>query len=166
MDFATILGPKAPRVGGMISLSTFRGRALTLDLAQEKLIVETPKTLAERVRGMTPITSRLATGANGAELTAFIGIPAGTTMLWMEWDSENNAPTFLAPHAAALLGMDSTGRGDVQLTLASNARPTVAAMAKDIIHDGVLSGRFLERATWSIDLATGRMWMGPLAPRP
>lgn len=165
MDFAEMLGPKAPKVDGMISLSTLRGRALTLDLPHDRLVVETPASLAARVRDMTPLTARLATGVSGGELGVYIGVPAGTTMLWLEWDSEHNARTFLAPHAAKLLGLtDSTGRGDIELPLAPRVRPTIAVQTKDIIHDGVLSARFLERATWSVDLATGRMWIGAIAP--
>lgn len=167
MDFAQILGPNAPKVAGMISLSTFRGRALTLDLAHERLVVETPASLAARVRDMTPITARLATGVSGGELGVFVGVPVHATMLWLEWDSENNGRTFLAPHAAKLLGVtDSTGRGSVALPLAPGVHPVIAVQAKEIIHDGVLSARFLERATWSVDLATGRMWIGSIAPVP
>lgn len=167
MDFAKILGPTAPKVGGMISLSTLRGRALTLDLTHDRLVVESPASLAARVHGMTPLTARLATGVSGGELGVFVGVPVQTTELWLEWDSENNARTFLAPHAAKLLGViDSTGRGDVALPLAPGVHPVIAVQTKDIIHDGVLSARFLERATWSVDLESGRMWVGPVAPPP
>jgi hypothetical protein len=167
MDFAQILGPNAPHVDGMISLSTLRGKALTLDLERNQLVIETPATLARRVRDMTPLTARLATGISGGELGVFVGVPVEKTMLWLEWDSENNARTFLAPHAATLLGVtDSTGRGDVALPLAPTLRPVLAVQKKEIIHDGVLSARFLERATWTVDLTTGRMWVGPIAPMP
>lgn len=167
MDFAKILGPNAPKVGGMISLSTLRGHALTLDLPHDRLVVETPASLAARVHDMTPLTARLATGVSGGELGVFVGVPVQTTMLWLEWDSENNGRTFLAPHAAKLLGVtDSAGRGSVALPLAPGLDPVIAVQAKEIIHDGVLSARFLERATWSVDLATGRMWVGPIAPVP
>jgi len=167
MDFAKILGPNAPKVGGMISLSTLRGRALTLDLEHERLTIETPASLAARVRDMTPLSARIATGVSGGEFGVFVGIPVQTTMLWLEWDSENNGRTFLAPHAARLLGVtDSTGRGAVTLPLAPGVHPVIAVQAKEIIHDGVLSARFLERATWSVDLATGRLWIGPIAPVP
>ena len=167
MDFGPMLGPTAPHVDGMISLSTLRGRALTLDLDKNQLIVETPTTLARRVRDMTPLAARLATGVSGDELGVYIGIPVEKTMLWLEWDSEHNARTFLAPHAAALLGLtDSTGRGEIALPFAPNVQPVIAVQTKDIIHDGVLSARLLERATWTIDLATSRMWVGTIAPPP
>jgi hypothetical protein len=167
MDLAQMLGPSAPRVDGMISLSTQRGRALTLDFEGNQLIVETPATLEARVRDMTPLAARLATGVSGGELGVFIGVPVETTMLWLEWDSEHNARTFLAPHAAALLGVtDSTGQGAIALPLAPTVKPVIAVQTKDIIHDGVLSARFLERATWSVDLATGRMWVGAIGQVP
>jgi hypothetical protein len=36
--------------------------------------------------------------------------------------------------------------------------------AKRIIHDGVLSAGVLARAEWTIDLAAGHMWVGPVRP--
>lgn len=116
---------------------------------------------------MTPLAARLATGISGGELGVFIGVPVQTTVLWLEWDSEHNARTFLAPHAAKLLGVaDSTQQATIELPLAPGVHPTIAVQTKDIIHDGVLSARFLERATWSVDLATGRMWVGAISPTP
>jgi len=169
MDLAKLLGPGAPPVHGMISLMSFRGRLLTLDLAADRLIVETPQSFAERTRHMTPIDVRLATGPNGGELEAFVGLTARNgAKLWFEWDSENNASTLIAPSAAALLGADTTSTAlDVPVQFAEGVSATVPAHLKsDMIHDGVLSAGFLERATWSVDLEHGRMWVGSIAPIP
>jgi len=169
MDLAKLLGPGAPAVHGMISLMSFRDRLITLDLAANRLIVETPKTLAERTRRMTPIDVRLATGPNGGELEAFIGLTARNgAKLWFEWDSENNASTLIAPSAAALLGADTTNAAfDMPVQFAPGVSTTIPVRLKgDMIHDGVLSAGFLERATWSVDLEHGRMWVGPIAPLP
>lgn len=35
---------------------------------------------------------------------------------------------------------------------------------KEIIHDGMLSAAAIARAVWTVDLAAGRMWVGPVAP--
>ena len=167
MDLAKLLGPRAPAVRGQISLKSFAGRSITLDLAHDQLIVETPASLAARVRGMTPVPVRLATGENGGQLSAYVGVRAPNgAMLWMEWDSENNASTLIAPYALAMLGGDTTQRAsDVRLALGEGNTVTVPVLLKkDMIHDGVLSAGFLERAVWTLDLEHGRMWVGPVAP--
>lgn len=167
MDLGRILGPHAPAVRGLISLASFRGRLLTVDLAHDRLVLETPESMAERVRSMTPVDARLATGVDGGMVDAFVGVRApGGAELWLEWDSENGASTLLAPYAAAMLGGDSTSRrADVRLPLARGLDAAVPAMIKaDMIHDGVLSAGFIERAVWTLDLDRGRMWVGPVAP--
>lgn len=167
MELGRILGPRAPAVRGLISLASFRGRLLTVDLAHDVLVLETPASLAARVRSMTPVDVRLATGAAGGELDAFVGVRApGGAELWLEWDSENGASTLLAPYAAAMLGGDSTARrADLRLPLASGVDATVPVMIKaNMIHDGVLSAGLIERAVWTLDLEHGRMWVGAVAP--
>lgn len=167
MDLAKMLGPQAPEVHGQVSLKSFAGRTLTLDLAHDRIILETPASAAARVRRMTPVTMRLATGEGGGQLTPYVGIRApGGAMLWFEWDSENGASTLIAPYALAMLGGDSTARGgDVSLPLARGLDVLAPVMVKKgMIHDGVLSAAFLERAVWTVDLKDGRMWVGPVAP--
>ena len=167
MDLARLLGPHAPAVRGMISLNAFAGRALTLDLAHEQMIVETPASLAERVRHMTAVPMRIATGEHGGQLAVYVGIRATNgAMLWFEWDSENNASTLVSPQALALLGDDSTSRmTDLPVTLAPGVNVVIPMMTKaNMIHDGVLSAGFMERAVWTVDLARGELWVGSIAP--
>jgi len=166
MDLAKLLGPRAPKVRGQVSLTAFEGRALTLDLAHDRLIVETPASLASRVRHMTPVPMRLATGEHGGQLTVYVGLRARNgAMLWFEWDSENNASTLVSPDALALLGGDSTSRvSDLPVTVAPGVDVVIPMMTKgNMIHDGVLSAGFMERAVWTVDLAHGKLWVGPIA---
>lgn len=167
MDLAAMLGPRAPAVRGQISLASFRGRLLTVDLAHDRLILETAASLTARVRSMRPVAARLATGGDGGMLDVYVGVraPGGAT-LWLEWDSENGASTLLAPYAVAMFGGDSAARtADLRLPLATGLDVTVPVTIKrDMIHDGVLSAAFLERAVWTVDLERGRMWVGPVTP--
>lgn len=166
-DLATLLGPRAPAVRGMIALDAFAGQALTLDLAHERMIVETHASLAARVRGMTPVPMRVATGEHGGQLTVYVGVRARNgAMLWFEWDSENNASTLVSPHALALLGADSTSRmTDLPVALTPGAQTLIPMITKgNMIHDGVLSAGFMGRAVWTVDLAHGQLWVGPIAP--
>ena len=157
-----------PPVHGMISLHTLAGRALTLDLPHDRVIVESAASLRERVRTRAPLRLRLATGLDGASLDAYVGVPAGPAMLWLLWDSGHQATTFVAPHAAQRLGLADTvpdrSSGVVTLALAPGIAARTPVMAKRIIHDGVLSAGALARAEWTIDLAGDRMWVGPVRP--
>jgi hypothetical protein len=157
-----------PPVHGMISLHTFAGRALTLDLAHARVTLETPASLEGRVRRMTPLRSRIATGLNGGDLTAYVAVPADGGELWMLWDSGNHATTFVAPFAAPLLGLADTvpdrTRGVASLVLAPGLTVRAPVQARRIVRDGVLAASVLARAAWTVDLADGRMWVGPVAP--
>lgn len=167
MDLAAMLGPRARAVRGMIGLNSFAGHALTLDLAHDRMVLETTASLAERARHMTPVPMRIATGEHGGQLTVYVGLRARNgAMLWMEWDSENNASTLVSPQALALLGGDSSSRmTDLTVMIAPGVDVVVPMMTKaNMIHDGVLSAAFMERAEWTADLEHGRLWVGPIAP--
>jgi hypothetical protein len=167
VDMAALLDTPAPRVHGVVSLRTFAGHAVTLDLAHDQLVVETPASLARRTRTMRELPARIATGVSGADLDLFVGLRAGGVPLWLEWDSGHQAPTFLAPHAARLLGVaDSAMRADAALPLLPDDTVTAPVVVKDIIYDGVLSAGFLERAVWTVDSEHGRVWVGPVARIP
>jgi len=160
---ADLLGGDAHGLQGVLSLQAFAGFTVTLDLAHDRLVVETPASAASRTRGMRELPARLATGPAGADLDLFVGVPVAATTLWMEWDSGHQAPTFVAPHAARLLGLpDSVKRADATLALGTTVVAPVAV--RDVIYDGVLSAALLERATWTADLARGRLWVSDVAP--
>ena len=164
-DLMSVLGPDAPRVDGMISLRTFAGQTLTLDLPAGRLTVETAESRESRVRGMTPLDVRLATGLEGGSLTAYVGVPVGPAVWWFGWDSGHQGTSFVAPWVAAALGMDSTqSSADQRLALAPALEVLMPVERKEIIHDGMLSAAAIARAVWTVDLAAGRMWVGPVAP--
>ena len=72
----------------------------------------------------------------------------------------------MAPFALALLGGDSASRtSDLRVSLAPGRDVIIPVLRKDnMIHDGVLSAGFIERAVWTVDLEHERMWVGPVAP--
>jgi hypothetical protein len=165
MDLGPVLGPGAPRVDGMLSLRTFAGQAITLDVSGGQLTVESAASLERRARGMTPLRMRLATGLEGGELTAYVAVPAAGEDLWLEWDSGNAAPTLLTPRSARLLGLpDSARGGEARLAMAPGVEVLAPVAVREIIHDGVLSAGMVARAVWTADLATGRLWAGPVRP--
>src|SRR5580765_3040238 len=54
-----------PKVGGIVSLETFAGRALTLDLGRERLVVETAASLEGRSKHGRELDTRIARPSAG-----------------------------------------------------------------------------------------------------
>lgn len=169
-DLMTLLPPDWPRLDGLISLRTFAGRRLTLDLAANALLLDTSArtgaTDAQPGPGTVPVAGRLATGPSGAELLVFAGITIGTDTLWLEVDSGNLAAVQLAPHAARLLGMaDSVGaEQSLMLPLAPGYGTAVRARVSELALDGALNAAWLEQGRLTLDLSDGRLWWTPSTP--
>jgi hypothetical protein len=114
---------------------------------------------------MTPLDVRLATGLEGGALTAYVGVPVGPAVYWFGWDSGHQGTTFVAPWVATALAMDSAAAvADRRLALTPGVDVLVPVQRKEIIHDAMFSAGTIARAAWTIDLAAGRMWIGPVAP--
>lgn len=151
--------PMPPTLGGLIGLSSFRDKALTLDYAHDRIVVETPQSLRARVASMKPLELRLATLPSGA-VEAFVQAKAAHGTLWLQLDSGNNGPTFLAPHAIEQLGLalpaGATKRVELDLT---HFQPMQADVARrDMIYDGQLGLELIRRMLITIDLARGKAW--------
>jgi hypothetical protein len=159
-DIMKLLPAGWPPLSGVISLHTFAGLAITMDLAHDRLVVETPASFAARVRKMTPLEGRLATGMDGAAVSLFVAARVGGGKLWLELDSGNLDVIQLAPYAARLLGVADVP-ADVTLRLApSHAITSPARRHRTVIYDGVLSERAIAGDVYTMDLATGKLWVG------
>ncbi|MDE3216732.1 MAG: nuclear transport factor 2 family protein [Gemmatimonadota bacterium] len=159
LDLSPLLGKGAPPVGGLVGLASFGGQAITLDLAHDRVTVETPASLAARVRAMHPIHVRLVRGAGG-DVVPFIEARADTGTLWLEMDSGNNGPVFLAPHALRQLGLsvEKGKRAEASLDVIGLGPVPATVAGRDMVYDGQLDPAFLRRIVVTIDLATGRAW--------
>lgn len=158
-DLRKLLGKGAPPVGGIIALASFDGQALTIDLAHDRVTIETRHSLARRIRTMRPIKVRIVRDAGGG-VVPFIKVRARTGTLWMEVDSGNNGPVFLAPHAERQLGISIAEHGSRRLDLdvIGLGRVPVTVASRRIIYDGQLDPAFLRQILLTIDLAHGQAW--------
>ena len=161
-DVMAILPDGLPRLDGIISLETFRDRQLIVNLAESRLELHSEGTFRERVRTMTPVPMRVATGNDGSHLTVFLeGRPAGTDQsVWLLLDSGNLAETLLAPHVRD----DSTS--DVTFVFSDSLSVTAPARTADIIYDGALSEALLRQLVVALDLVRGQAWIAPASPGP
>lgn len=163
MDLDALLGG-APPVGGIVSLETFVGQALTVDLAHERLFLETPETLAVRTKGASELAVRCGRQAGGAGLDLFVAVESEHGWLWFELDSGNMAPVLIAPHAYVELGLEAPAEGkveSVELPIVGLGLVPCDAQCKELIYDGLLNAAFFSRFTVSIDLAGVRAWARP-----
>lgn len=71
-----------PPVGGIISLETFAGRAITVDLSNGKLIVEDAASLVERRKSSQEIKIRIARQSAGAGLDVFVAVDGRKEMIY------------------------------------------------------------------------------------
>jgi hypothetical protein len=158
-DLLKLLGKGAPPVGGIVGLASFDGRAVTIDLAHDLVTIETPRSLALRVGGMHPISVRMVRGSGG-DVVPFIEVRAKTGTLWMEVDSGNNGPVFLAPHSQQQLGISipEHGRQPLDLDVIGLGPVPVTAASRDLINDGQLDPAFLRQIQLTVDFEHGRAW--------
>lgn len=158
LDLSKLLG-KAPPVGGILGLASFRDQAVTLDLAHDRLVIETRRSLARRIRGMRPVRIRITRDQAGA-VVPFIEARARTGTLWLEVDSGNAGPVFLAPHAERQLGIAIPARGKRRLGIdvIGLGRVPVTAATRDLIFDGEVDPAFLRQMVLTLDLGHDRAW--------
>lgn len=153
-------------LGGIVSLETFAPHAITIDLAANRLWVETPESFAARRKAGRETEARIAHQSGGASVDLFVAIQGKHGKLWFEADSGNVAPVLIAPYALRELGLDpipnNTSRA-VKLDFPGLGPIDVTATSKEMIHDGLLNAQFFLDHVVTIDLAAGRAWIAATA---
>lgn len=163
-DLSALLPPDAPQIDGLFSLDALAATPFTLDLAQSRLTLETPQSLAARTASATEIPIRLTRQAGGASLTVMARVPTESGDLWMQLDAGSDAPLQLAPSSATALGLDPaqpnqqttltlTGANGETISLPTNAR------IREMIIDGNIGLPILKEWVLTFDLAAQRLWI-------
>ena len=160
-DFSKLLPPDAPTLQGSVALDAFAGRAVTLDLGGQRLIVETPDSLKARVKGAAEVPVRFARDAGGLALTPFVPVPTPKGPVWMELDSGSNGAVVVAQHNAALLGLnpDAKERQPFTLAIQDGPKADVQALVMDLVIDGNIGVPVLKDWVVTLDLAGERAWI-------
>jgi hypothetical protein len=168
-----LIEPNDRDLAGSLALDAFEGRAVTLDFGGGRLIVESPASLAARVRTMTPLPIRLVRELGGRSLVPVVAVPTPNGPLWFELDSGNGGTVLVRKTYAALFGLDSTAAGPQagEITVLPTVRAqTDRIFTPDMIIDGNLGIPFLRNWVVTLDLAAARAWIAPttakLAPLP
>lgn len=163
-DVNSVLPENLPPLDGILSLKTFSNQPFTLDLSNKRLILESEQSLSERVKNMSRLKSRIATGPDGSELTVFLhGMikKAG----WFLLDSGNLDVVQVSPH----LDFNSVGDSIISSNIwesefmLDGLSPVLTRFrTKDIIYDGALSEKFMREWIFTFDLASNAIWISPI----
>lgn len=163
-DLMSVLPAGLPKIDGVLSLKTFAGKILSLDLAAGKLVVETEASYRSAVKKMALVSSRFATGMNGRELTIFLAMRRNNRPYWFLFDSGNLSDLLLSHRTAAEWGLQAdtvTLRkelGVVPVQLGKRKTEGKAA-SENIIYDGALNYALLSKWRFLIHFDRKEVWM-------
>ncbi len=153
-------GDKAP--DGLLSLDAFDGKAITLDQTAATLTIETPASLAKRIKGAKELPFRLVRDCSARCLNGFIGVPTPQGMTWLILDSGAGGVSLISRDHAAIFGLDAKLK---EQRLKFDAAPGVPidspVVLADMIMDGNLGQPFISKYIMTFDLANGRLWVSP-----
>jgi len=161
-DIMSLLPKDAP-VDGSLGLDIFAGRVITIEPHANRVIVETPQSLAARMREAKEIPIRLVRDAEGIALAVDAGVQTPQGLAWMELDTGNGGTLVVANHIAPLIGLkpDQKEPQPASFQIVGGISVTGDARTRDLIMDGNISNRFLGDWNLTLDLARGRAWMAP-----
>jgi Aspartyl protease len=166
LDFSPFLEKGSTPLDGVLALDVFAGQALTLDLGNERLIVETPESLAARTQTMREGQARLSREMQGAALSVFTAVRTPKGLAWFELDSGNGGTLLMSQHIAPVLGVESKGEQPqpARFELVGGVPVEGNFHVPDMIIDGNLGMPFLSKWLVTLDLARSRVWFQPGGP--
>lgn len=149
-------------LSGAIGLDAFAGRQITIQSHAQRLVLETPDSLATRIRRAHAIPLRVVRDAQGAALTVDVGMPTHAGMVWMELDTGNRSGAhMIGKHVAALLGLkpDMPGPQTIDVDVAPGIRLKGDAVVSNLIMDGDIGSQFLDQWDLTLDLKAEKGWL-------
>ncbi len=160
-DIMKFMPPNVPRIDGSIGLDVFDGRAVTLSLAQRKLIVESASSLRERTKLGKEVPVRLVR-EGGIALAVQVAVPTTDGMAWMELDSGNGGANVIGKHLVAVMKLDPNKSGPQPASFSIAGGVPVEGMVRvndKLTMDGNIGTRFMINWDLTLDLANGRAWL-------
>jgi hypothetical protein len=162
-DLKSILPRDAPPADGVLSLRSFRGRPLTIDLASGRVIIETASSLAARSESMRPLVIRVATGPTGGETTVYVAARVEGERVWLLLDSGNGDPALVSRYVARMGGLQGS-EGDALIDFDGLGPLRLPVGTREMIYDGVLGAGFMQEWIFTLDLKSARAWAVPARP--
>jgi len=157
LDINELLPPDWPRVDGLISLSTFDGHVVTLDLPGRRLVVDDSVP-----RDARSVRARFERSVTGLALVAFVASRYGDADLWLEVDTGSTSALILNEPLAPQVGLatpmtDPDARIDIRLDAGASIRTPVETSR--LIFDGNLGLGTMRSWVLTFDLEKERVWI-------
>ncbi|HVE57199.1 MAG TPA: aspartyl protease family protein [Pyrinomonadaceae bacterium] len=152
------------KLDGSIALDAFDGQTLTIDLAGNRIIVETEKSLKTRTKQLKPLTARVSREMGGASLDIFIAAQTPNGRIWMLADTGNTNKMLFTPSAQKQLGInfdDAVGEKrvkPVKINLINLGEVEMESRERVMIYDGMLNYDLLAKMILTADFRTGKIW--------
>lgn len=162
-DIMALLPKDVPELDGALGLDILAGRVVTIEPHDNRLVIETPQSLATRIRHAKEVPARLVRDAEGVALAIDAGVPTAKGLAWMELDTGNGGTLVIGKHMAPLFGLrtDTEKPQPVRFALTQGIEVSGTARTPDLIMDGNISNQFLKDWNLTLDLAHGRAWLAP-----
>jgi hypothetical protein len=157
LDINKLLPPDWPRLDGLISLSTFDGHVVTIDLLGRRLVVDDRAPPDAR-----SVRARFERSVTGLALVAFVASRHDATDVWLEVDTGSESAVIINEALAPRVGLTSTmtasdARIDIRLDAGAPVRTPVEISR--LIFDGNLGLGAMRSWILTFDLAEERVWI-------
>jgi hypothetical protein len=161
-DFNKLLPPGAPPIAANVGLDAFAGRAITLDIGNRRLIIETPSSLKARVAKAKEVPVQFVEEVEGYSTTVALALDTSKGRVWMHLDSGDDVPLTVGSHLAPILGLEvKKGAQPLDVSLAGGVPLRGSAYVKELIFDGNIGAPIISKWIVTIDLARRRLWIAP-----
>ena len=162
-DIMQFMPKDVPRIDGSIGLDVFANNAVTLSLHDRKLFVESPRSLAERMKRGKEVPIRLQREISGVALAVYVAVPTSEGMAWMELDSGNGGANVIGKHIAPLMKLENKKEPQPASFQIAGGVPVegMARVNETLIMDGNIGTRFLINWNLTVDLPRARAWLAP-----
>ena len=164
LDIMSLLPGGFSKLDGVLSLKSFHDKILTLDLANNRIILETTSSCRKLIKNKIALQSRFANGPDGNELIIFLGIHKQNHLYWFLFDSGNLGEMLFSHRTAYEWGLQSDTVNQWNRLGALNINIgikqfTSEAASKDIIYDGSLNFAILSKSKFIINFSQKQVWL-------
>ena len=157
LDINHLLPPDWPRVDGLLSLASFQGHTVTVDLGGKRLVVDGPLPPGSR-----SVRARFERSMAGLSLVAFMASQHPTADVWLEVDTGSTSALIIRDAMAPLLGLSAPVASPgttANLHIDSGPPVQTPVEVESMIFDGNVGLGTLRTWALTFDLANERMWV-------
>jgi hypothetical protein len=157
LDINKLLPADWPRLDGLISLSTFAGHVVTIDLPSQRLVVD--DTVPRDARS---VRTRFERSVTGLSLVAFVASRHDATDVWLEIDTGSDSALLINEVLAPRVGLASTVPASdawIDIRLDAGAPVRTPVETNRLIFDGNLGLGTMRSWVLTFDLENERVWI-------